>query len=110
MYEILPVGRFAFAVISIITIVFWSVMFVELYRLTESIWPVVLLHTVQNSLMDHLIIDGHVTITSGKEIWISPVVGVIASLLYVCVGLILRHYRIRKDCEKPSLRLTAGTL
>jgi hypothetical protein len=71
-------------------------MFVELYRLTESIWPVVLLHTVQNSLMDHLIIDGHIIITSGKEIWISPVVGIITTLLCVSVGLFLRHYRIKK--------------
>jgi uncharacterized membrane protein len=68
MYEILPVERFAFAIISIVTMIFWSVMFVELYRLTESIWPVVLLHTVQNSLMNHLVIDGHIIIVSGKKI------------------------------------------
>jgi len=97
MYEVLPVGRFAFAIMSIITMIFWSVMFVELYRLTESIWPVVLLHTVQNSLIDHLVIDGHIIITSGKEIWISPVIGIIATLLCVIIGLILRHYRIKNS-------------
>ena len=95
MYEILPVGRFVFAIVSIITIVFWSIMFVELYRLTESIWPAVLLHMVGNSLINHLVIDGHIIIVSGKEIWISPVIGIITTLLYVCVGLLLRNYRIR---------------
>ena len=74
-------------------------MFVELYRLTESIWPVVLLHTVQNSLIDHLVIDGHITVVSGKEILISPVIGIITTLLCVCVGLFLRRYRIRKFCQ-----------
>jgi len=96
MYEFLPVGRFVYAVAAIITMVFWSVMFVELYRLTESIWPVVLLHTVEDSLINHLIMDGHIVIVSGKEILISPVMGIITSLLYICVGLILRHYRIKK--------------
>jgi membrane protease YdiL (CAAX protease family) len=95
MYEILPVGRFAFAITSIISIVFWSIMFVEIYRLTESIWPAVLLHMFGNSLINHLVVDGHIIITSGKEILISPVIGIITSLLYVGVGFILRYYRIR---------------
>jgi membrane protease YdiL (CAAX protease family) len=95
MYEILPIGRFAFAIVSIITIVFWSIMYVELYRLTESIWPAVLLHMVGNSLINHLVVDGHIIIASDKEIWISPVIGIITTLLYVCVGLLLRNYRIR---------------
>jgi hypothetical protein len=64
---------------------------------------VVLLHTIQNSLIDHLVIDGHITVVSGKEILISPVIGIITTLLCVCVGLLLRHYRIRKFC--PDLYL-----
>jgi hypothetical protein len=100
MYEILPVGRLLFAIVSFVTLIFWSVMFIELYRLTESIWPAVLLHMVEDSMINHLIIDGHIIIASGKEIWISPVVGLITSLLYVGVGLVLRHYRIKKYSEK----------
>ena len=102
MYEVLPVGRFAFAIMAIITMIFWSVMYVELYRLTESIWPVVLLHMIEDSLINHLVIDGHIKIISGKEILISPITGIITSLLYVCIGLILRYYRIRKNCEKNN--------
>ena len=101
MYEVLPVGRLVFAITSIITMIFWSVMFVEIYRLTKSIWPAVLLHTVQNSLLDHLVIDGHIIITSGKEIWISPVIGIITTLFCVGVGLILRRYRIKRMMPSP---------
>ena len=103
MHEVLPVGRIVFAILSIITMVFWSVMFVELYRLTESIWPVVLLHTVEDSLINHLVTDGHIIIVSGKEILVSPVIGVITSLLYVCVGLLLRYHRIKKQWHNRSL-------
>ena len=102
MYEVLPVGRIVFAIISIITMVFWSVMFIELYRLTESIWSVVLLHTVEDSLINHLIIDGHIIIVSGKEILVSPIIGVITSLLYVCIGLILRYYRVKNYWKKSK--------
>ncbi|MDR2909765.1 MAG: CPBP family intramembrane metalloprotease, partial [Bacteroidales bacterium] len=97
MHEILPVGRLLFAIISIVTMVCWSVMFIELYRLTKSIWPVVLLHVVEDSLINHLIIDGHTIIVSGREIFVSPVIGIMASVLYICVGVILRRNRIIKE-------------
>ena len=96
MYEVLPVGRLSFAIIAIITMIFWSVMYIELYWLTKSIWPVVLLHTIEDSLINHLVIDGHVTIVPGKEIWVSPIIGIITTLLYLCVGLFLRKCRIKK--------------
>ncbi len=96
MYEILPTGRIIFVIVSIITMTGWSVMFIELYRLTKSIWPVVLLHMVEDSLINHLIIDGHIIITSRKEIFISPVAGIITSALYICVGILLRKYRIAR--------------
>ncbi len=72
-------------------------MFVELYRITKSIWPVVILHMIEDSLINHLVIDGYITISSGKEILISPIIGIIASILYVIVGLLLRKNRIIKE-------------
>jgi len=97
MFTVLPVSRFSFAIVSVFTMICWSVMFVELYRLTKSIWSVVLLHTIEDSVVNHLIIDGHITIFSGKEIWVSPIVGILPSLLYIGVGILLRYYRIKQD-------------
>jgi Co/Zn/Cd efflux system component len=77
-------------------------MFVELYRLTKSIWPVVLLHMIEDSLINHLVIDRHITIVSGKEILVSPIAGIITAILYVGVGLLLRKYRIRIKLEKSQ--------
>ena len=94
MYQVLPVDRAVFAIIAVFTMICWSVMFVELYRITKSIWPVVILHMIEDSLINHLIIDGHITIASGKEILISPITGIITSIFYLIVGLLLRRNRI----------------
>jgi hypothetical protein len=97
MYQILPVERIVFAIIAVFTMICWSVMFVELYRITKSIWPVVFLHMIEDSLINHLLIDGYITIDSGKEVLISPIIGIITSIFYVIVGLLLRRNRIIKE-------------
>lgn len=101
MFQILPVDRYIFAIIAVILMVCWSVMFVELYHITKSIWPVVILHLVEDSLINHLVIDGYITIVPGKEIFISPIIGIIASILYLCVGLLLRRNRLMKENKTP---------
>jgi len=97
MYSILPVNKCLFALVAIVSMIAWSVMFVELYRVTNSIWPAVLMHAVEDSLLNPLVIDGYITITSGKEIWISPICGVLTSLLYIAVGLLIRAVRIKTE-------------
>ena len=97
MYQILPVDRIGFAIIAIFSMICWSVMFVELYRITKTIWPVVILHMIEDSLINPLIIDGYITIASGKEILISPITGIITSLSYVIAGLLLRRYRMMNE-------------
>ncbi len=56
-----------------------------------------ILHTIEDSLINHLIIDGHIIIASGKEILISPITGIIATIFYLTVGLLLRKNRIGKE-------------
>ena len=92
---IIPVSRAIYIVIAITTFLSWTVMFTELFRVTKSIWPCVLLHMTEDSLINHLILSGYINIAAGKEILISPVNGIITSLLYLGVGLGIRAYRIR---------------
>lgn len=110
MHQVLPVDPILFATIAVFSMMCWSVMFVELYRITKSIWPVVLLHMMEDSLVNHLVIDGHVTIASGKEILISPIVGVITSLFYVIVGLLMRRNRIMKENDISRVIANKGSL
>lgn len=97
MHPVFPADRFVFALVAISSMMCWAIMFVELYRITKSIWPVVLLHMVEDSLINHLVIDGHIIISSGKEIYISPIIGIITSVFYVIVGLLLRRARIMHE-------------
>jgi len=99
IFQILPVSRIIFSLVAIVSMICWSVMFVELYRITKSIWSVVILHAVEDSLINHLVIDVHIIIASGKEILISPIAGIITTIFYLTVGLLLRKRRIEKEAK-----------
>ncbi len=90
---VLPVSRATLFIVLIITMICWSVMFIELFRVTKSIWPGVLSHMVEDSLVNPLIISGYISIAAGKEILVSPSLGIITSILYLFVGLGIRTYR-----------------
>lgn len=96
LYQVLPVSRLTFAIWAVISMTCWTVMFVELFRFTKSLWPVVILHTIEDAVVNHLIIDKHIEIQSGKEILISPIAGIITSILYLGVGIWLRKERMRR--------------
>ncbi len=91
--SVLPVSRFTFFLVGVFTMTVWTVMFVEIFRLTNSIWPAVLLHAVEDAVINPLIIDGHISIASGMEIIISPICGIIPTALYLMIGLWLRRRR-----------------
>lgn len=67
-----------------------TIMYVEIYRLTKSVWPCVLLHTINNAIPNVLI---YITFTNSSNIWLNPVSGIIANLLFVAIGLSLRKIR-----------------
>jgi hypothetical protein len=90
---VLPVSRTIYFVVSVVTMVCWAVMFIELFRVTKSIWPGIILHMVEDSLINPLVILGYVSIVAGKEILISPINGIITTILYLLVGLGIRVYR-----------------
>jgi hypothetical protein len=102
MYQILPVGRLVFTLVAIVSMIFWTVMYTEIFRITKSIWPAVLMHMMEDAVINHLVIDGHIKISSGKEILISLIAGIITTLLYVIVGLLIRQCRIKIECKKSQ--------
>jgi len=94
---VMPVSRAVYVFVSFITFLCWTVMFTELFRVTKSVWPCVILHMVEDSLINLLVISGYISIAAGKEILVSPINGIITSILYVAVGLGIRAYRIRAN-------------
>lgn len=101
--QVLPVSKFSFAIIAIFSMICWTVLFVEIFRLTQSIWSVVLLHSIEDSFINHLIIDKHITILEGKEFLISPIVGIIPLSLFLLLGLFLRNERMKKEYRLISV-------
>lgn len=99
--QILPVERGVFALLAIVTMIFWTVMYVELYRITGSIWPAVILHMSEDSVINHLVLDQHIVIAPGKEFLISPISGIVSMILYLLVGLTLRQLREKQHQFRP---------
>ena len=98
----MPVSRAVYVIIAFTTLLSWTVMFTELFRVTKSVWPCVILHTVEDSLINMLILSGYIGIAAGKEILVSPINGVIASALYLTVGLGIRAYRMKSNKKRSD--------
>jgi hypothetical protein len=97
LQTVLPGSRATITVFMIITMVCWAVMFIELYRVTKSIWSGVVLHMVEDSLINPLIISGFINVVAGKEILISPIIGIVTTILYLLIGLGIRTYRLQSN-------------
>ena len=87
-------------VFSPIVITIWAVVFVELTRITESVWPAVLMHTVEDLVPNFLIFESQVITFSGLgDLLFNPLKGVLPLIVFLIVGLYLRKYRINKEAN-----------
>ncbi len=107
--QFIDVSRLEFVLISFVVIVVWSFMFTELYLATRSIWPCVLLHAMEDAIVNPLILNGFIHIANGKEILVSPIVGIIPTLLFLLVGCILRNMRKSRKMDASTLMETVLT-
>jgi len=76
----------------------WSIMFVEIRRLTNSVWPCLIMHTIEDAVPTVLVtIGGYFVFSQNKIIWFDPITGVVANLFFIAVGLMLRHNRRKRE-------------
>jgi membrane protease YdiL (CAAX protease family) len=85
-----------FIAMGFIITIAWSIVFVEIWLLTKSIWPAVLMHMVEDAFVNPMILDKSFQIIGNKDLLIHPVMGVFSILLYTIVGLGLRRIRLKK--------------
>lgn len=91
-------SRVGFLLIGCVLMVAWSVMYVEIYRLTKSVWPCVLMHALEDGVPTLLLsVAGVITLTKTGELWLSPTTGIITTILFIGFGLWLRSIRIKKE-------------
>lgn len=83
---------------SFIILLIWSVMYVEMYRLTHSIWPCILMHSISNVIQFTFIYadDGIKYSSKLVDTILNPVSGVVSAILFLGFGLWLRSCRKKK--------------
>ena len=80
-----------------------SILFVEIYRITKSVWPCVILHSVQNSISTAFIMtNASAQHEGGAQVVFDPVTGILSIITLVGVGLLIRKKRIALD--NPSIQ------
>lgn len=81
-----------------ILMVCWSIMYVEIYRLTKSVWPCVIMHAIEDAVPTVLVtITGIITFTNSSDFWLNPISGVVATIIFLGIGIVLRSIRIKKE-------------
>jgi len=68
--------------LALLAIVAYSFAFGEIRLLTGSIWPAVLMHAVENALVNPLIIEEFIKIKPGMDIVFSPGVNILAIFFF----------------------------
>lgn len=81
-------------VIGIIIMIFWSPVFVELRRLTNSVWPCVILHSMEDAVPTLLFVTADVfQMKESYSVILDPITGILPVALVFASGLALRKYR-----------------
>jgi membrane protease YdiL (CAAX protease family) len=95
------ISRVGMLLSGCILMVAWTIMYVEIYRLTKSVWPCVLMHALEDAVPTVLIMtSGIITLSKTSDVWLNPISGVLATILFLGIGIFLRSMRIKK--ENPS--------
>ncbi|HEM3557031.1 CPBP family intramembrane glutamic endopeptidase [Streptococcus suis] len=89
----LPVGRLTFFIIGMVVVTCWSVMYTEIFRITKSIWPLVIAHTMEDAVINPLLLYGIVNVDKSHSFLFSLSVGIIPTFFYLMIGLSIRRWR-----------------
>lgn len=99
----LPVGRIAFFLIGMVVVTVWTIMYTEIFRITKSVWPLVIAHTMEDAIINPLLLYGIVTVEKSQAFFFSLSVGIIPTLLYLIVGLYIRNWRIKNAKNRLTM-------
>ena len=85
-----------FIPLVIIVMISWAMVYGEILLLTKSIWPAILMHSVEDTLLMPLFMDHYIQIKSGTDWLISPMSGLSSIIIFLAIGIGLRQLRKRK--------------
>jgi membrane protease YdiL (CAAX protease family) len=86
-----------FLVLGFLSVISTSILFGELRLISNSVWPVFVLHQVVNGISLPLIFNGFIKLNGTAGIIFSPTnEGIVTSILLSLAGWMLYQYRIKK--------------
>ena len=87
----------AFIPLAIVVMISWAMVYGEIRLLTNSIWPAVLMHMVEDAFLNQLFTEHHIQIIPGTDWLVSPMNGLISIFFFIALGVGLRQLRKRKQ-------------
>ena len=94
------ISRPMMVVEGIVLMIFWSPMFVELRRLTKSVWPCVILHSMEDAVPTMLFVTANVLQIKGiYSVIVDPISGILPTVLIFLIGLNLRKCRMKIETD-----------
>lgn len=82
-----------FIPLALITIISYSLVFGEIRLLTNSIWPVVLMHGIEDALVNPLLVQNYIKIKSDMGFLFSPGTSILAIVFFSLTGILLHRLR-----------------
>lgn len=94
------ISRPMMVVVGIVLMICWSPLFVELRRLTNSVWPCVILHSMEDAVPTMLFVTANVLrIKENYSLMLDPISGILPTALVFFIGLALRKCRMKKTTD-----------
>jgi membrane protease YdiL (CAAX protease family) len=88
----------------------WAIVFGEIRLLTNSVWPALLMHAVEDAMLLQLFEASLIQIVPGTDWLVSPMNGLVMVLFFTAGGVGLRQLRKRKIslASKGNVRILSG--
>ena len=92
------ISRPMMVVVGIVLMILWSPLFVELRRLTNSVWPCVILHSMEDAVPTMLFVTANVLqIKENYSVMLDPIQSILPTALVFFAGLALRKSRMKRE-------------
>ena len=97
------ISRLGMVFVGCVLMIAWSILFVEIYRVTYSVWPCVILHAMEDAVPTALVTNSRfVKLTTVGEIFFNPITGIVAAVIIISIGLFIRKKRIFHEMKHGS--------
>ena len=77
-------------------------MYTEIFRITKSVLPLVIMYTMEDAVINPLLLLGFVLIEKSQAFLFSLSVGMVLTILYLTVGLVIRKWRKNRSMERRA--------